>query len=217
MKTLKLLSLTLVVVGTSLTASATPVCGSNGGTNINSSGTTTCSVDNLTFTFDAPGFSPTSRADSLTVMSATMIGNEYNLEFGINPGTAGFPVDINIDYEVTSSTNNISGIDASFPAGTRGSIFEQACSVPTVSGVCPANDLLSALTLTTPGVDMNGSPASFGPVSSVYIHKDIDAISFSEFDDSVRVSAVPEPSSAALLLCSAFGWLGLAARKLRRS
>jgi hypothetical protein len=216
MKILKLLSLTLIVLGTSLAASAASICGSGGGTNISSSGTTTCALGGLTFAFNAPGFSPNATGDALTITAAAINGSDYVLEFGINPGTTGFPVDINIDYLVTSSSNNISGIDASFPGGTSGSIFEEACSVSTIVNPCPAGDLLSAITLTTAGVDAVGTPASFGPVSSLYIHKDIDAITFSEFTDSVQTSAVPEPSTG-LLLGSAFCLLGLLSRKLRRS
>ena len=41
------------------------------------------------------------------------------------------------------------------------------------------------------GVVMNGDPATFGPFTSLNIHKDIDALTFSEFTDSVQVSGVP--------------------------
>jgi hypothetical protein len=188
------------------------------GLNILNSGTTTCQIDNLTFTFNAPAFSPTSVGDSLTISSVGATAGDVSLLFAINPGTSGFPVDLNIDYSVTSALNNIDGIDASFPGGTDGSISEQACaSQPDPGTLCSSANLLSHLDVTTGGVDMLGTPTTFGPVGSVFIHKDIDAVSFSEFTDSVELGAVPEPATWGLMIIAFLGLASMRRRSIARA
>jgi hypothetical protein len=222
LKNMKYLLLAVAILGgMSTVASAAPtMCAA--GLNILNSGTTTCAIDGLTFTFDAPQFSPTSVGDALTVSSVGVTAGDVSLLFAINPGVGGFPVDVNIDYGVFSSSTNIEGIDASFPGGTDGSISEQACSIqPQAGHLCPVDDVLSSLHVTTGGTDQFGTPSTFGPVSAIYIHKDIDAVSFSEFTDSVelglgRTTATPEPSTALMLSSTLFG-LGFFCRKLRRT
>lgn len=211
-------SAAIIIFSLITAANAATICASGGGTNISNTGTTTCSLGDLTFLFQAPGFSPTSTGDSLTVTDASMTGDDLVLEFGINPGTSGFPVDVNINYEVTSTTADITGIDAMFPGGTTGSIFEQACTAPTsATSLCTTPDTLSSITVTTGGVNSVGTPATFGPVSSVYIHKDIDAISFSEFTDSITESpaTVPEPAPW-LILGSGLCLVSTMLRRFRR-
>jgi hypothetical protein len=222
MKSLKYVFLALsILAGMSGLASAT-TCGSSGGTDISNSGGTTCSLGDLTFTFQAPGFAPASSGQALIITAAAITTNDYTLDFGINPGATGFPVDVNIDYLVTSTSTNISGLDAMFSGGTSGTIVEQACtSALTGTASCPAGDTVSSLDLASGGIEMVGTPASFGPLSQVSLHENIDAIGFSEFGDSIAVSSVPPSSpvpepSAASLLGGALCGLALVSRKLRR-
>jgi hypothetical protein len=194
----------VVLVGMSSAASAAPLCASQAVT-----AGLSCSLGGLTFDFNNVSFSPTSAGDALNLESALtgVSGNDIILGFQINAGTAGFPVDIVIDYTVTSATANISGIDASY-LGTSGTIFETAKSGSTI--VSTLNDPTN-----NNGVTVFGTPESFGPYSSISIHKDIHAITFSEFTDSVVISGVPEPASLSMMGLGLLG-LGLMGRRKRK-
>src|ERR1700691_3781928 len=144
-----------------------------------------CSLGGLTFDFSNLTFAPTSQGDTLQLDTSTAVsGGDVVLGFQINPGTAGFPVDLLLGYTVTSDSQNITGIDASY-AGTNGSIIESASA-----GGVIVSTIDDANTGSNNGVVFNGTPATFGPFTSITISKDIDAISFSEFTDSVQVSGV---------------------------
>lgn len=198
-----------LLAGLSTIAGAAPITCAPG-VNISNTAQTVCALNDLTFTFNAPTFSPTSVGDFLTIDTVSATAAEDDILFAINPGTTGFPVDVNIDYSVTSTLANIVGVDAEFPGGTQGSIFETVCSVKPTPGVpCPAANLVGSLTLTTAGVE-KFSPA-FSGVSTIYVHKDIDAVSFSEFTDGVQLAETPEPSTYMLL---GFALLVLGCRKL---
>jgi len=198
----------VVLVGMSSAASAAAVC-----TNQAVTAGFSCSLGTLTFSFSNVAFSPTSAGDTLQLQTSDtgIFGNDVVLGFQINPGTSGFPVDIIIDYTVVSTIQNIVGIDASY-SGVNGSIFEQAYN----NGIL-VSTITDANTGTNNGVVFHGTPATFGPFTFLNIHKDIDAISFSEFTDSVEVagSGVPEPASLSMMGLGLLG-LGLIGHRKRK-
>lgn len=196
----------VVLLGMSSTASATPTCSGQAVV-----AGATCSLDGLTFLFTTVSFSPTSAGDALTLDSGlTMVsGNDVILGFQINAGTAGLPADVVIDYTVMSTTTNITGIDASY-IGPNGTISETAYNNGTVvsSLFDPQNNN---------SVVVNGTPGAFGPLSYLNIHKDAEAISYSEFTDSIQVigSSVPEPATLSMMGLGLLG-LGLIGRRKRK-
>ncbi len=195
----------IMLMGVSSVASAAPTC-----TNQSISVGFSCSFDGLTFNFTNLSFNPTAASDNLQLAGATVSGNDAILTFQINPGTSGFPVDIQLGYTVTSDSANIVGIDASY-AGANGSIFETASVNGTV-----VSTITDGNTGTNNGVVLNGTPATFGPYSSITISKDIDALSFSEFTDSVQISSVPEPMTLSTMGVGLLG-LGLISRRRKQS
>jgi hypothetical protein len=193
----------VVLLGMSTVASATPTTCSNQSVVMGA----TCTLDGLTFLFTNVSFSPASTGDALTLDGASVTGNDAVLTFQINAGEAGLPADVVIDYSVTSGSANISGIDASY-IGPNGTISETAYNngnvVSSISD--PQNNN---------SVTVYGTPATFGPFSNIVIHKDVEAISFSEFTDSVQVSGVPEPASLSMMGLGLLG-LGLVGRRKRK-
>jgi hypothetical protein len=195
-----------VLVSVSSVASATPAtCASQ-----TVAAGLQCTLGGLTFDFSSVSFSPQSMNDALTLVAANTVvnGSDVVLGFQIGPGASGFPVDVTIAYTVTSDTANISGIDASYQ-GATGTIFENA----SVNGVVVSN---ISDGLNNNNVNVTGNPPTFGPYSSISISKDIDAIDFSEFTDSVQVSSVPEPMTLSMMGVGLLG-LSLISRRRKKS
>jgi opacity protein-like surface antigen len=207
----------VAVVGMSSAANAATTC-------INQQVTAgfTCSIGSLTFDFLTLSFgaqSPPSTGDTLTLAPPTgQNGNSVVLGFQINPGTSGVPVDLLLEYTVTSTSANITGIDASY-AGPDGTITETAfANDSTCAGPTGCTTVLSQLFdgHNNGNVDVFGNPATFGPVSSIVISKDIDDLQFSEFTDSVTVSSVPEPMTLSMMGAGLLG-LSLISRRRKKS
>jgi hypothetical protein len=194
---------TVVLLGMSTVASATPTACSNQAVVDG----TTCTLDGLTFLFSNVSFSPMSTGDALTLDGASVTCNDAVLTFQINAGEAGLPADVVIDYSVTSGSANISGIDASY-IGPSGTISETAYYNGAV-----VSSLFDPLNNNSNTV--YGTPATFGPYSNIVIHKDVEATTFSEFTDSVQVSGVPEPASLSMMGLGLLG-LGLVGRRKRK-
>ena len=198
----------IVLVGMSAVASASPC------TNTQVTVGLSCDAGGLTFSFTNLSFSnqPPSTGDTLKIVSSSLVNNDVTLTFQIDPGTSGFPVDILLGYTVTSPIANITGIDASY-LGPNGSIFETATA--------PDGKTSTIVDSTSPGglnngVVFFGTPFGGGPYSSITISKDIDAIAFSEFTDSVQVSGVPEPMTLSMMGAGLLG-LSLLSRRRKKS
>jgi PEP-CTERM motif len=195
----------VVLVGMTSAANAATLCSNQAVT-----AGLTCSLGTLTFSFTNVSFAPSNSGDTLQLetVDTGIVGNDVVLGFQISPGK-GFPVDVILDYTIVSTASNMTGIDASY-AGANGSIFESAYNNGNL-----VSTLTDGNTGSNNGVVFTGSPATFGPFSSLNIHKDIDAISFSEFTDSVQVSGVPEPASLSMMGLGLLG-LGLVGRRKRK-
>jgi hypothetical protein len=107
-------------------------------------------------------------------------------------------VDIELVYKVSSTKTDITAIDSTFgppqPAGSQ--IFESAC--PTDPTIIPPGCGSPYATVTnTTGLYTISS--TFGPVSSLYIDKDIENFGFSTFSDSIEETTVPEPMAMSLV------------------
>ena len=74
----------------------------------------TCTVGDLTFTFSSVSFNPIDPPQSLTIATTTSIGGVTNLMFQVFAGT---PVDIDIAYEISSTSDDITGLDSGFTQG----------------------------------------------------------------------------------------------------
>jgi len=204
-KTLGSLFLGVVLLtGMSTAASAATTCASQAIVN-----GATCTLDGLTFLFTNVSFSPSSTGDALTLDAGltSISGNDVILGFQINAGTAGLPADVVIDYTVTSTSANMIGVDASY-VGPNGTISETVYHNGSVvaSLFDPQNNN---------SVTVYGTPATFGPFSYLNIHKDIEAISFSEFTDSIQITGVPEPATLSMMGLGLLG-LGLIGRRKRK-
>jgi hypothetical protein len=160
----------------------------------------TCTLGGLTFSFEEVKFTgANSGADLLdlsTPPTSAATAGLVVLGFTVLATT---PVDIELVYKVSSASANITAIDSTFgppePAGSQ--IFESAC--PTDPTIIPPGCGTPYATVTnTTGLYTISS--SFGPVSSLYIDKDIENFGFSTFTDSVEDPAViPEPMTMSLV------------------
>ncbi len=193
----------VVLVGMSSVASATPTCANQAVTM-----GLTCDLGGLTFSFTNISFDPMSTGDALQLDGANVsASNDVTLTFQINAGNAGLPADVVIDYTVTSGSANITGIDASY-IGPNGTLSETAYNNGNV--VASLSDPQN-----NNSVVVTDTQGAVGPFSYLNIHKDIEAISFSEFTDSVQVSGVPEPASLSMMGLGLLG-LGLIGRRKRK-
>ena len=173
-----------------------------------------CSLGNLTFSFESVGITNTGSLFLLTPFSGVYNnGTDTVLEFQYS---GALPADFNLTYEVSTNdgSSTISAVDSSFPtpANGGGDITENVCGQdPAVNaGSCQPN-LVS--------VDNNTGvltfSKSFGPVSQMWVVKDVTDPSpgFSNFTDSVVTT--PEPASEAAVL--GLGLVALLAWKRRAS
>jgi len=103
-----------------------------------------CSVSDLTFTFTTLSFNPVAAGNSLEINGTSAVGGDVTLDFEVISGaTPTYPLDVTLLYTVTSTSTDISGIDAQFGAGLAGSIAEDACSAPALITGCPKGTLYS--------------------------------------------------------------------------
>jgi hypothetical protein len=170
-----------------------------------------CTLGDLTFTFSQ--VNPSSGTVEFLAPYTGIDGDDYNLDFQIAGGSPSG--DLVLEYEVQDSAGaQLSQVDSSFGAtgdtAPPSTISEDVCS-GIVDGAC--SGLITAYTNSTGALTFS---STFGPLSQVYIIKDIDYGSpgvISTFTDSVV--ATPEPSSLGLLLVAAFG-IAVSARKFRK-
>jgi hypothetical protein len=174
-----------------------------------------CTLNDLTFTFTTVSFSNGTGLLNLEQPSTGFAGGVATLDFQVNSAT---PVDIHLIYDVTTNPVNseITNLDSGFTQGNGtppGNIVETGCRVdPTIGGCSPANTLVTYTNtggpLTSPG---------FGPVSSLWVDKDITDNGFSTFMDSVHetTTPTPEPSSIALFGTGLLAAAGMGRRRLK--
>jgi hypothetical protein len=171
-----------------------------------------CTLGDLTFTFENVSFvSPNSTTSDTIALEAPPTGTAGNVDILGFQLFAIYPVDIHLVYEVQSTSSNIIGLDSSFTPSAGSQIQESACGTDPES---PVNEGSCTPLL---GTVINSSGAitytpTFGPVSTLWVDKDVTDTGFSSFTDSIEESAVPEPASG-LLLGAALCGLGLIGRK----
>ena len=175
-----------------------------------------CSLGDLTFTFEAVSFNgANSSTDSLALETPPTgtIGGVTTLGFQV---LATYPVDIHLVYEVQSTSTNITALDSGFiPVEGNppppGQIAESACGSDPLLHEGTCTPLLASVTNSTGAITYT---ASFGPVSTVWVDKDITDNGFSSFTDSIQTSATPEPSSIALFGTGLLAAAGALRRRL---
>jgi len=202
-----------VLLGTSMAASASPVCSNQ--TVVDGF---SCGLGGLTFTFENVSFTgadPSVDALSLDTPPTGFSAGVADLGFQV---LATYPVDIHLVYEVTSDTPGSFSVDSTFTPASGPplpQINESVCSSDpeATEGSCPQGQVLAEVINATGSIT---SSSNFGPLSQFWIDKDITDPGFSSFTDSVSTNVVPEPSTALFLGAAIFGF-GLISRKLRRS
>jgi len=158
-----------------------------------------CTLGDLTFLFEEIKFTGANSGSDLLDLSTppTSAATPGVVVLGFTV-LATTPVDIELVYKVSSTKTDITAIDSTFgppqPAGSQ--IFESAC--PTDPTIIPPGCGSPYATVTnTTGLYTISS--TFGPVSSLYIDKDIENFGFSTFTDSIEETTVPEPMAMSLL------------------
>jgi hypothetical protein len=172
-----------------------------------------CTLGNLTFSWEELSYSPTAGSLDIVTPFTTISGDDYILDFQFSGAPA---TDVLMTYEVSSTSDNITGVDSSFTSADTAppsGIVESVCSVDPglYGGACPTPDTLASYT------NPPNTSASFGAEQNVWITKDIQTggpVAISTFTDSVVET--PEPSSLGLLFLAAFG-IAASARKLRKA
>jgi hypothetical protein len=188
-------------------AAPLPICGSPSGQSVAVG--LSCTLGGLTFTFEEVAFTGVnSGADALALATPPTSASTPGVVVLGFTVLATYPADIELVYEVTGG--NITAIDSTFGPPDTGEIFESACANDPTKVPPGCGTPLATVTNTTGAFTI--SP-TFGPVSQIWIDKDITDNGFSTFTDSVETS-VPEPSSL-WLLGSALSGLAVLARKFR--
>lgn len=212
MKIRQVLAVVALVIGTATVAKADTMC-----TNQAVVAGMSCSLGNLTFTFESVSGLPAGSLISLGLESPPtgILGDLTVLGFQV---LGNFPTDIHLIYEVQSTAATITSIDSSFNpvAGNpppHGQIAETACGTDPLSTEGTCQDVLGTALNTTGLITFTNS---FGPVSTLWIDKDITDNGFSSFTDSIEQTATPEPSSIALFGTGMLAAAGMIRRRLAK-
>jgi len=177
-----------------------------------------CTLGDLTFTFDSVNGLPTTSLLTLGLETPPtgVLGGVTTLGFQVE---GSFPLDIHLVYEVQSTAATMTALDSAFipVAGNPapgGHISETACGTNPLLTQGSCTDILGSALNTSGSITLTNA---FGPVSNLWVDKDIEDNGFSSFTDSIeQTTPTPEPSSIALFGTGMLAAAGVVRRRLAK-